>query len=337
MSEIPGESDVHAPGTPEPDAAPAADLSAETGAGTEPEEAPRPVRPAHRELTVGFVPGVMPAKWFDRWRARFGARVPLRTLPLEPDSGLAALAEDHAHMVLVRPEREPEARDRSRYHAVRLYEEVPVVVMPADHVLSLLDEVPVEEIAEDFLLQDPQEVPEWAEASAEHRAANPQKLPAMRHLGDAVELVAAGLGLLVLPQSLARFHRRKDVVHRPLTGVAGTEVLLVWPRLIPGERPEEDEAILQEFVGITRGRRPDSSRGTGGESPAREGRGGSAGGKARDGRAAGTKISGTAKASGTKKTAGVGKNPKGGSARAASKGRASGRRGTGRPGSRGGR
>ena len=34
---------------------------------------------------------------------------------------------------------------------------------------------------------------------------------------DAVEVVAAGSGVLLLPMSVARLHHRKDVTHRPVT------------------------------------------------------------------------------------------------------------------------
>lgn len=210
---------------------------------------------------MAYVPGVMPGKWFGRWEQRVGRQVPLRQLPLEDNEGLEALESGRAHLVMLRPEKEPHATDRERFHAVRLYAEKQVVILPQDHVLTLLEEVPLEELAEEFLLQDPQEVPVWAEISAEHRARHPRTLPAMRHLQDAVELVAAGLGLLVVPMSLARLHHRRDLTHRVVPELPETDVLLTWPRLAPGERPEEDEAVLQEFVGITRGRRPDSSRG----------------------------------------------------------------------------
>lgn len=220
-----------------------------------------PVGPAHQGITVGFVPGVMPGTWFSRWDARHGHEVPLHRVALDGDDALAALVAGHLHLALLRPEREPAALDRDRFHAVELYREKRLVVLPRDHVLTLLDEVPLEELAEEFLLQDPEEVPEWAEASREHRESDPRRLPAMRHLGDAVELVAAGLGLLVVPMSLARLHRRKDVTHRVVPDLPETPVLLVWPRLGPGERPAQDEAVIQDFVGITRGRRAGSSRG----------------------------------------------------------------------------
>ena len=70
----------------------------------------------------------------------------------------------------------------------------------------------------------------------------------------AVEAVAAGTGVVVLPMSVARLHHRKDVVHRPVRGLPPTTIALVW--LV-----ERDDEHTQAFVGVVRGRTPRSSRG----------------------------------------------------------------------------
>lgn len=209
-------------------------------------------------LCVGFVPGVMPGKWFNRWRERYSALAPLTDVALGESKGLAAL-EAFADMVLVRAEDEPAARDKSRYHAIELYHEVPVVVLPKDHLLTLLETVPVADLAEEFLLQDPAEIPGWEHTEQSMSVQGSRPLPAMRHRADAVELVAAGLGLLVVPMSVARFYHRKDVTYRPIDGLEEYPVLLVWKRQA---REEDREAVIQDFVGITRGRTAASHRGS---------------------------------------------------------------------------
>lgn len=209
-------------------------------------------------LCVGFVPGVMPGKWFNRWRERYSALAPLTDVALGEGRGLEAL-EAFADMVLVRAEDEPAARDKKRYHAIELYRETPVVVLPKDHVLTVLETVPLAELAEEFLLQNPDGVPEWRDLSADYRAENPRPLPQMRHRADAVELVAAGLGLLIVPMSVARFYHRKDLTYRPVEGVEDYPVLLVWKREV---REDAREQVIQDFVGITRGRTAASQRGS---------------------------------------------------------------------------
>ena len=70
---------------------------------------------------------------------------------------------------------------------------------------------------------------------------------------EAIELVAANVGVAVLPQSVARAHSRKDVVARPLSGAPDTGIALVWPT-------RDAHPLCDEFIGIVRGRTANSSR-----------------------------------------------------------------------------
>jgi DNA-binding transcriptional LysR family regulator len=70
---------------------------------------------------------------------------------------------------------------------------------------------------------------------------------------EAIETVAAGTGVAIVPMSVARLHDRKDVVHRPVTDLDPTTVALVW--LV-----ERDDERAQRFVGVVRGRTSRSSR-----------------------------------------------------------------------------
>ena len=76
----------------------------------------------------------------------------------------------------------------------------------------------------------------------------------------AVDLVAANVGLLVLPLPYARSLSRRDVVGRPLEGVPATRMGVAW------SAAREGEGLIDEFVGIVRGRSAASSRG-GAEAP----------------------------------------------------------------------
>jgi DNA-binding transcriptional LysR family regulator len=73
-------------------------------------------------------------------------------------------------------------------------------------------------------------------------------------LREAVEVVASGTGVLVVPMSVARLHHRKDVAFRPVTDLPTTKVGLAW--LVDNEDPR-----VQTFIGIVRGRTARSSRG----------------------------------------------------------------------------
>ena len=168
-----------------------------------------------------------------------------------------------AHMSIVRPDREPASTDGEKYHSIRLYEELPVVILPVDHVLTVLDEVPVEELAEEFLLQPASDIPAYEEVSRAWRENAGRIVPEGLTDKETIELVAAGVGLYIVPMSIARFYHRKDLTYRPVAGLDLYPVHLVWPRAPKGEpRSEELEALLQDFIGIVRGRTATSDRGS---------------------------------------------------------------------------
>lgn len=200
-------------------------------------------------LRVAFVPGVTPAKWFRVWAERH-PRAPIEAVPLEgvllaraargEADPLAVLHDDRADAVLARL---PIAGDG--VHSIPLYAEVPTVVMPKEHVLSVLDEVPLAELEAAVVGGGPGE--RMLEV-AESATGGP----------DAVELVAAGVGLLVLPKSLARLWSRRDVESRPVVGLPETRVALVWRTDLDAERA----VLVEDFVGVVRGRTANSSRGS---------------------------------------------------------------------------
>ena len=82
---------------------------------------------------------------------------------------------------------------------------------------------------------------------------------------DAVELVAAGVGVLIVPQSLARLHHRKDLTYRPVADAPSCPVALAFPA-------GGHAAPVEEFVGIVRGRKATSSRGLSEPAPKRTAR-----------------------------------------------------------------
>lgn len=266
-----------------------------------PEALPIPVL-QRSMLRISYVPAIMPGKWFNRWHERYGDRVQLAEVPVREARGLDSLHQDlclidpalesaaegenaaeapaeavehapvpvvevpenpFAHMSIVRPDREPASADGDKYHSIRLYEELPVVILPVDHVLTVLDEVPVEELAEEFLLQPASDIPAYEEVSRAWRESAGRIVPEGLTDKETIELVAAGVGLYIVPMSIARFYHRKDLTYRPVAGLDTYPVHLVWPRAPKGEpRSEELEALLQDFIGIVRGRTATSDRGS---------------------------------------------------------------------------
>ena len=61
------------------------------------------------------------------------------------------------------------------------------------------------------------------------------------------------MGLLIVPQSLARLHHRKDLSYRPISDAPTCPVALAFP-------DGEQTPLVEEFIGIVRGRKEESSR-----------------------------------------------------------------------------
>lgn len=204
---------------------------------------------------LGFVPGVTPARWARTWRERHPG-TPLLLVPVPAATAERALLDDRLDAALLRP-----PVDRDLLHAVRLYDEEPVVLVARDHLLAALDEgeqVALADVADEVLLQPADDVLAWrgrpgADADAiDVPGRAPLRTP--ETTADAVALVAAGVGVLVVPRSLARLHHRRDVVAHALPAAPAAPVALSWVI-------EREDDRIEDMVGIVRGRTVNSSRG----------------------------------------------------------------------------
>lgn len=190
-------------------------------------------------LRVGFVPGVTPDKWARSWRERRSG-VRLELVPLEEPEATRQLRSGSIDMALVRL---PVARDG--LHLVRLYDEVPVVVVAREHPVAAYDEIPLADLTGEQFVGGP---PAGCTPTVEQLDFPPMSAQ------QAVDVAAGGGGVVIMPMSVARLHHRKDVVHRPVTDLPATGVALIW-------RVDRDDETTQAFVGVVRGRTPRSSRG----------------------------------------------------------------------------
>lgn len=186
---------------------------------------------------LGFVTGATPDKWARTFRERSG---PIELVPVEEELQEQGVREGTLDMVLARL-----PVDRDGLHCIPLYEEVPVAVLSVEHPATVVDELSTEDLAEEQLVHP--------ERSGWTPRADQMDWPPMS-VKDAVETVAAGTGVLLVPMSIARLHHRKDVTHRPVTDLPTTTVGLVW-------RTDHDDERVQSFIGVVRGRTANSSRG----------------------------------------------------------------------------
>ncbi|MFB7668536.1 LysR substrate-binding domain-containing protein [Kitasatospora sp. NPDC056138] len=191
---------------------------------------------------LAYVPGVTPTKWVRIWNERL-PETPLALIPVSAAEAPDVLRAGGADAGFVRL-----PIDRTDLSAIPLYTETTVVVVPKDHVVAAVDEVSAEDLDDELVLHPLDDTLDWERPPG--RPANER--PATT--ADAIELVAAGVGVLVVPQSLARLHHRRDLTYRPISDTPESRVALSWPE-------DETTELVEEFIGIVRGRTVNSSRG----------------------------------------------------------------------------
>jgi len=184
-----------------------------------------PEEEAPRVLRFAYVAGVTPGKWIRRWEERV-LDIPLQSFMSDDGAQLEVLRDGSADLSFVRL-----PVDREGLSVIPLYEEQPVVVAPKGHEISVFEEVALADLGEETFL----DVAELGGAEM------------------AMQVVASGAGLVILPMSVARHFNVKDTVARRLTGAPATEIALAWPS-------ESTDEIIEEFIGIVRGRTAQSSR-----------------------------------------------------------------------------
>ncbi len=193
-------------------------------------------------LTLGYVPGATPAKWARNWAERH-PEVPLRLHPVAATAAPAAVRDGTVDVALLRP-----PADTSGLAVIPLYAETTVAVVPTDHLLAAADEITAADLDGEPILRPLDDVVDWAAAPGDPVGYRPETTK------QAIEFVAAGMGALIVPQSLARLYHRKDLTYRPITDAPTCPVALAFPEA-------SQSALVEEFVGVVRGRRPGSSRG----------------------------------------------------------------------------
>jgi DNA-binding transcriptional LysR family regulator len=180
---------------------------------------------APRVLRVAYVAGVTPGKWIRRWEERV-LDIPLQAFMSDDGAQVEVLRDGSADLSFVRLPVE-----REGLSVIPLYEEQPVVVAPKGHEISVFEEVALADLDEDAFLD----------------------VAALGGPEAALQVVATGAGLVILPMSVARHFNVKDTVARRLTGASGTEIAVAWPT-------DSTDEVIEEFIGIVRGRTAQSSR-----------------------------------------------------------------------------
>lgn len=160
-----------------------------------------------------------------KWHRVWDARfdAPLTVSDVADDAQLTGLRDGSLDMCFVRL-----PVDREGLHAIPLYEETMVAWVSKEHAISAVDEVTLADIDDEQVITE-------------------------LH-ATATDLVLGG-AVLVVPMSVARGASRRDLVYRPIVDADPSPVALAW-------RVDDDNPLIEEFIGVVRGRTPNSSRTT---------------------------------------------------------------------------
>lgn len=194
-------------------------------------------------FALGAIAGATPGKWIDIWKERM-PQTTLELVPLVVAAQRQALRDGEVDAALVRL-----PIDKGGLHVIPLYDEVPVVVCAKDSHLTAAEELDAADLVGEVLI-----VPEDDVLDARVPGTVAPRFAAPADTAEAIATVAAGVGIVVVPMSLARLHHRRDVDYRPLRDGPVSTVALAWDA-------ERTTPAVEAFVGIVRGRTANSSRG----------------------------------------------------------------------------
>ncbi|WP_066906461.1 LysR family transcriptional regulator [Millisia brevis] len=180
----------------------------------------RRVRAAARttnEFTVGFMPGVPSTVLIAKFRAAHpDLTVDARYVPMvEQEPYLLDGTVDVSFVWL--PLRSPDLG------AVELFTEPRFAVVPTDAPQARAPEVALDDLDPLALIEDPATLPQW------HGRVAARQRPFVA-VEERLEAVAAGEGFSVIPEGIARYHNRPDVVAVRISNIPPAPVGLAYTR-----------------------------------------------------------------------------------------------------------
>jgi DNA-binding transcriptional LysR family regulator len=180
-----------------------------------------------RTVTIGFAPGLIVTPVVRHLEERFPElRVEVvRTSWGEQITGLrdGSFDASYAHRPF----------DDDGLVVVELFPEPRLAALPVGHRCAGRDKVSLDDLAGEVLLQPVAAVPEWR-----GRTGTAGTAPTVE---EKFELVAAGRGIIIVPDSVAGYYRRPDLSFVPVADLPHSRVCLVV-------EARRNSAVLQELV-----------------------------------------------------------------------------------------
>ncbi|WP_028923886.1 LysR family transcriptional regulator [Pseudonocardia acaciae] len=144
----------------------------------------------------------------------------------DPTAGLAGGAVDVALLRLPVP-----LDDTFTSHV--LLEEPRCVALASSHPLATSDLIRLDQLLDEPFVAPPEESGAWRDycLAADQRGGHPIRIGAVAKRPDEwLIAIANGLGIAFTPLATARYYQRPDIAYRPVDGVSGSKVAVVWPK-----------------------------------------------------------------------------------------------------------
>ncbi|MGO3886843.1 MAG: LysR substrate-binding domain-containing protein [Mycetocola sp.] len=214
-----------------------------------PEQQPSPTTPAPSNraepLRLGHTLGTSPGKWLRVWSERFPRR-PIELVALAEAATVGVLADLSLDAALIR--HDADAARVPLINQVPLYQEALVAAVDREHSAAQEDTISLTDLTTDSIAVTEGagiSITSLVPATADHSSPT---------TADLLALVATGAFVGVTTQPLARAVSRKDIAALLLSDGMGPHISLIWP--------QGDDEVVQELLGVMRGRKANSSRGS---------------------------------------------------------------------------
>jgi DNA-binding transcriptional LysR family regulator len=198
-------------------------------------------------FTVGFMPGLIVTGAVRVMQNRH-PQLTVNVLRTGYDDQTEVIRDGRADVSYIRL-----PADQRGLQSRPLLTEPRIAALPDDHRLAGKTAISIADLAAEHLLQDPDAVPEWRDIATELRAGSRPSAPVFRTVEEKLEHVAAGHGIVLLPQSTAAFYTRPGVSYAQVTDIPPNQVCLVWDAA-------RRSPLIQDFAAIAADHAPVADR-----------------------------------------------------------------------------